>query len=51
MRMTLNNLDEVTRWVLSFEGYAEVVKPEELKERVRKAAENVTAKYAKDAKL
>ena len=46
MTMTLNNLEEVTRWVLSFGEHATVVQPAELRERVRKAAERVTARYS-----
>jgi predicted DNA-binding transcriptional regulator YafY len=49
--MTLNNLEEVERWVLGFGEHATVVKPEELKERVRIAAEKVTAKYGKHTEL
>jgi predicted DNA-binding transcriptional regulator YafY len=48
--MTLNNLEEIERWVLGFGQHANVVEPKELRERVEKAARMVTAKYAKDAK-
>ena len=39
--MTLNNLEEVTRWILGFEGHATVIAPPELKERVGKSAEAI----------
>ena len=45
MTMKLNNLEEVERWVLSFGEHATVVEPEELKERVRRAAEKIARKY------
>jgi predicted DNA-binding transcriptional regulator YafY len=38
LRMKLSSLGEVERWVLSWGGSAEVVKPPELAESVRKAA-------------
>src|SRR4029077_9934830 len=47
VKMTLNNLEEVERWVLGFGEHATVVKPQELNERVIIAAEKVTAKYGK----
>lgn len=50
VRMRLNNLEEVEKWVLSFGEHATVVEPKELKERVEKAAKMITAKYTKDAK-
>jgi predicted DNA-binding transcriptional regulator YafY len=48
--MTLNNLEEVERWVLSFGEHAEVVQPPELRERVEQTVRKITAKYAKNAK-
>jgi predicted DNA-binding transcriptional regulator YafY len=49
MTMTLNNLEEVERWVLGFGGHATVVKPEELRERIgrigRELAERCGAWY------
>ena len=45
MTMTLNNLEEVTRWVLSFGEDATVIEPVELRERVKAAAGKMTAKY------
>ena len=44
--MTLNNLEEIERWVLTFGGHAEVLQPSALKERVRKAAEETARKYS-----
>jgi len=49
--MKLNNLEEIERWVLGFGEHATVVKPQELNERVRIAAEKVTAKYGKHTEL
>jgi len=46
MTMTLNNLEEVTRWVLSFGEHAEVIQPAELKERVQKTAAEMQKKYS-----
>ena len=43
--MTLNNLEEVEKWVLSFGEHATVIEPAELKERVRQAAERIQKKY------
>jgi proteasome accessory factor B len=45
MTMTLNNLEEVERWVLGFGEHAEVVRPLELKERLKKSAGAVQKKY------
>jgi predicted DNA-binding transcriptional regulator YafY len=46
VKMTLNNLEEVERWVLGFGEHATVVEPAELKERVAKAATAIQRKYA-----
>src|SRR5262245_44321934 len=43
--MTLNNLEEVERWILAFGEHATVIAPTELKERVREAAGKVAQKY------
>jgi predicted DNA-binding transcriptional regulator YafY len=43
--MILNNLEEVTRWCLSFGEHAKVIQPVELKRRVRDAARAISAKY------
>lgn len=45
VKMKLNNLEEVTRWILSFGEYAEVVEPQELRDRVKAEAGKITAKY------
>jgi predicted DNA-binding transcriptional regulator YafY len=43
--MTLNNLEEIERWVLGFGQNATVAKPQELKERVARAAKAVAERY------
>ena len=45
VKMTLNNLEEVERWVLGFGEHATVIGPKELKERVQKTAEKIQRKY------
>src|SRR6185503_142650 len=45
MTMTLNNLEEVERWVLGFGRHATVVEPQELRERVARAARAVAENY------
>jgi predicted DNA-binding transcriptional regulator YafY len=45
VKMTLNNLEEITRWILGFEGHATVVEPKELRERLKKSAKAVETKY------
>jgi predicted DNA-binding transcriptional regulator YafY len=45
MTMTLNNLEEVSRWVLSFGEHATVIEPPELKERVQIAAKAIAEDY------
>jgi predicted DNA-binding transcriptional regulator YafY len=39
VKLRLNSLDEVERWVLSFGVHARVIGPEELRERVERALE------------
>ena len=41
VRLRLNNLEEVERWVLSLGTHATVVRPEKLRERLRKATEEL----------
>lgn len=45
VKMTLNNLEGVEKWVLGFGEHAEVIEPKELRERVRETAKRITAKY------
>lgn len=41
LRLTLSGLAEIERWVLSWGGDAQVIRPRELAEAVRQAAENI----------
>jgi len=43
--MTLNNLEEVERWVLSFGEHGTVVKPQDLRERAGKIGRELAKKY------
>jgi predicted DNA-binding transcriptional regulator YafY len=43
--MRLNSLEEISRWVLTFGEHATVVAPNELKERLKRSARAVEAKY------
>ena len=45
MKMTLNNLDEVEKWVLGFGEHATVIEPKELRERIEKTAGKIQQKY------
>jgi Predicted transcriptional regulator len=45
VKMTLNNLEEVERWVLGFGTHATVIEPRELRERVEATAEKIRQKY------
>jgi len=47
--MRLNSLEEVEGWALGFGDHAEVIQPQELKERVEQTARRITAKYEKYA--
>jgi len=47
MKMTLNNLEEVTRWILGFGEHATVSEPRELRERIRQAAKAIDAEYGR----
>ena len=41
MTLELSDLEEITRWVLSWCGHARVLAPKELQTRVKKAAEKL----------
>ena len=45
MKMTLNNLDEVEKWVLGFGEHATVIEPKALADRIRKTAQAIAGKY------
>jgi predicted DNA-binding transcriptional regulator YafY len=47
LSLTLGNLEEVERWILSWGTHAQVLEPRELKERVANAASTVAAIYRK----
>ena len=46
MKMTLNNLDEVEKWVLGFGAHATVIEPRGLRERIRRVGREVAERYA-----
>ena len=46
MRMRLNNIEEVERWVLTWGVHATVVRPKPLAERIRKIGEEFRRRYA-----
>lgn len=46
VKMTLNNLEEVERWVLSFGAHATVIEPKQLRERVEKIGRELAQRYA-----
>ena len=41
VKMTLSSLDEVERWILSWGGHAQAIKPKRLVEQVRAAAQKI----------
>jgi predicted DNA-binding transcriptional regulator YafY len=43
--MQLNNLEEVSRWILGFGEHAEVKEPKELRDRLEKTAKAIQQKY------
>jgi predicted DNA-binding transcriptional regulator YafY len=45
LKMRLNSLEEVARWVLGFEDHATVIGPKELRERVERTARAIAQKY------
>jgi len=47
-RLRLNSLEEVTRWVLSFEDHATVIEPEALRERMEETATMICGRYGKN---
>ena len=46
LRMRLNSIEEVARWVLSWDTHVTVVRPQALADRVYQAARELVAKYA-----
>jgi len=48
LKLRLNSLEEVERWVLGFGSHATVVQPQELRNRVEKAARVICGKYGKN---
>ena len=48
LRLRLNNLEEVERWVLGWGTYATVVRPKALAARVRTIAEELQKRYSDD---
>jgi proteasome accessory factor B len=46
LKMRLNSLEEIERWVLSWGVHARVVGPTMLRERIRKTAAVVAGRYA-----
>jgi proteasome accessory factor B len=46
LRVRLNNLEEVEKWILSMGTHATVVKPEALRERIRKISASLAARYS-----
>jgi proteasome accessory factor B len=49
LRLRLNSLEEIERWVLNWGAHATVVRPKALAERIRKTAEAVARRYAVEA--
>lgn len=45
MTLKLNSLEEIERWVLGFGTHATVIAPSELKERLKRSAKAIEAKY------
>lgn len=45
VRLRLNSLEEIQRWVLSMGEHATVVEPRELRGRLAKAAKAIAVKY------
>jgi proteasome accessory factor B len=50
LRMRLNNIEEVARWVLSWDTHVTVVRPEVLADRVYQVARELVEKYSPAAK-
>lgn len=51
LRMRLNNLEEVERWLLSFGIHATIVRPRSLIERFRRTAEQLAQRYAAETPI
>lgn len=49
LKMRLNSLQEVERWVLSFGGHCTAVKPQELKKRIATVAADLMERFASAA--
>ena len=45
VRLRLNSLEEVTRWILGFEEHATVVRPEVLRQRLAKVGSAFVTRY------
>ena len=45
LRMRLNNLEEMERWILGWGTHATVVRPQALVERIRKIADELRKRY------
>jgi predicted DNA-binding transcriptional regulator YafY len=45
VRLRLNNIEEVEKWVMGFGAHATVVRPNALRERLRKTAVEVAKRY------
>jgi predicted DNA-binding transcriptional regulator YafY len=48
VRMRLNSIEEVERWVLTWGKHATVVRPRALRERIREIGEEFVKRYADD---
>jgi hypothetical protein len=47
LSMTLGNLEEVERWILSWDEHASVLEPVAMVRRIREVAETLGKRYAK----
>jgi len=45
VKLRLNSLEEIERWVLGFGEHATVVEPEELSERIGKIGKELAGRY------
>lgn len=45
VRLRLNSLEEVERWILSMGTHATVIRPEKLRERLGKATQELAGRY------
>jgi predicted DNA-binding transcriptional regulator YafY len=46
--LSLGNLEEIERWILSWGKHAKVVEPEELKERIRRTVSTLAETYLRE---